>query len=70
MAVGRIKWYSHQLGHGFILCEDPPGDVFVRTEDIVGDPLTLDTGDKVTFEVVDDPQGKEAREVFKGSYTP
>ncbi len=67
MVVGKIKWYSHQLGHGFILCEDPPGDVFVRTEDIVADPLTLDNGEEVTFEVVDGPQGKEAREVLKAS---
>ncbi len=27
MAEGRIKWYSHHLGHGFIMCEDPSGDV-------------------------------------------
>lgn len=23
MAEGRIKWYSPELGHGFILCEVP-----------------------------------------------
>ncbi len=69
MAVGKIKWYSHQLGHGFIICEDPPGDVFVRTEDLVTDPLSLDNGDEVTFELVDGPQGKEAREVFKTPLT-
>ena len=67
MAVGRIKWYSHQLGHGFIICEDPPGDVFVRTEDLVADPLSLDTGDEVIFEVFYSSQGKEAREVLKSS---
>ena len=68
MAEGRInKWYSPQLGHGFILCEDPLGDVFMRSEDIWGgdDPWSLDTGDKVTFEVVDAPEGKEARTISK-----
>ena len=68
MAEGRIKWYSHQLGHGFILGEDPPGDVFMRSEDISGgDPWSFVTGDKVTFEVVDAPEGKEARTVSKVS---
>jgi CspA family cold shock protein len=66
MAEGRIKWYSPQLGHGFILCEDPSGDVFMRSEDMTdGDPWSLDTGDKVTFEVVDAPEGREARTVSK-----
>jgi CspA family cold shock protein len=68
MAEGRIKWYSHHLGHGFILYEDSLGDVFVRSEDITGDdPWSLSTGDKVTFEVVDAPEGKEARTVSKVS---
>ena len=68
MAEGRIKWYSHQLGHGFILSEEPLGDVLMRSENIVsGDPWSLDTGEKVTFEVVDAPEGKEARVVSKVS---
>ena len=66
MAEGRIKWYSHNLGHGFIICEDPLGYVFMRGEDIMGsDPWSLGTGDKVTFEVVDAPEGKEVRTVRK-----
>jgi cold shock CspA family protein len=68
MAEGRIKWYSHDLGHGFIMCEDPLGDVFMRSEDIMGgDPWSLGTGDKVTFEVVDAPEGKEARTISRVS---
>jgi cold shock CspA family protein len=47
---------------------DPLGDVFGRGEDITdGDPWFLATGDKVTFEVVDTPEGKEARSVSKVS---
>ena len=65
MAEGRIKWYSHQLGHGFIVWEDQFGDVLVRSQDVKGDPLSLDTGDGVTFDVVDGPQGKEARNVSR-----
>jgi cold shock CspA family protein len=62
MAEGRIKWYSHHLGHGFIICEDPFGDVFTRSEDITGgDPWSLATGDKVTFEVAT-PQRVRRRE--------
>ncbi len=66
MVEGRIKWYSHELGHGFIICEDPLGEVFMRGEDIMDrDPWSLGTGDKVTFEVADAPEGKEARTVSK-----
>jgi cold shock CspA family protein len=66
--IPALKRYSHQLGHGFILCEDPFGDVFMSSEDITGgDPRSLDTGDKVTFEVADAPEGKEGRTVAKVS---
>jgi cold shock CspA family protein len=45
MVEGQIKWYSHHLGHGFIICEAPLGDVFMRGEDITGgDPWSLGTG--------------------------
>ena len=38
----------------------------MRSEDITdGDPWSLDIGDKVTFEVVDAPEGREARTVSK-----
>jgi cold shock CspA family protein len=47
--------------------QDQFGDVFVRAEDVAGDPLSLHNGDKVTFDVVDGPQGKEARNVSKVS---
>jgi cold shock CspA family protein len=47
MAEGRIRWYSHQLGHGFIVCEDPFGEAFLCSEDITGrDPWSLPTGDR------------------------
>jgi cold shock CspA family protein len=40
----------------------------MRGEDITGsDPWSLGTGDKVTFEVVDTPEGKEARTISKVS---
>ena len=38
----------------------------MRSEDVTGgDPWSLDSGAKVTFEVVDAPEGKEARTVSK-----
>ena len=68
MPEGQIKWYSHELGHGFIVWEDRFGDVLVRSEDVKdSDRLSLGPGDKVSFEVVDDPQGKEARNVSRVS---
>ena len=68
MVEGRIKWYSHELGHGFIICEYPLGEVFMRGEAIMdSDPWSLGTRDKATFEVADAPEGKEAKPVSKVS---
>jgi cold shock CspA family protein len=40
----------------------------MRSEDITGgDPWSLDTGDRVTFEMIDTLEGKEARNVSKVS---
>jgi cold shock CspA family protein len=36
MVEGQIQWCSHELGRGFIICENPLGDVFMRGEDITG----------------------------------
>ncbi len=57
---GRIKWFNNSKGYGFIGCENEP-DVFVHYSGIVGDGYrTLQEGDRVSFELVQRPNGPQA----------
>ena len=61
--TGTVKWFNSRKGFGFI--EQSGGnDVFVHYRDIVGDGyLTLEEGQKVSFEVVDGEKGLHAKNV-------
>lgn len=56
---GTVKFYNHSRGFGFIQPEDGSKDVFVHATalEAAGIP-SIDEGDKVTFEVEDDPRGR------------
>ena len=60
MAItGTVKFFNHARGYGFITPEDGSKDVFVHATALerAGVP-SLDEGDKVTFEIEDDPRGR------------
>jgi len=66
MAQGTVKWFSDQKGFGFITTEDDQDDVFVHHSAIQGAGFkTLNEGDRVEFEVVEGPKGKQAANVTK-----
>ncbi len=55
---GRVKWFNHSKGYGFIGRDDGP-DVFVHYTAIVGEGYkTLNEGDTVEFEIVQGPKGR------------
>jgi cold shock protein len=63
---GSVKWFDGKKGFGFITAEDGGGDVFVHFGDIVGEGhRSLDTGEKVQFEVSETPKGRRAHQVKK-----
>ena len=63
MAEGRIKWFNDQKGYGFIE-QDGGEDVFVHFSAIQGEGFkSLNENDKVEFEIVDGPKGKQATNV-------
>ena len=65
LVEGRIKWFNNSKGYGFIGQEDGP-DVFVHYSGIVGEGYrTLQEGDRVSFEIVQGPQGPQAANVVK-----
>ena len=67
MARGRVKWYSVDLGYGFILPEDGGVEVLVREEDITGNgSRSLEEDAEVTYEVVQGREGPEAKKVSVG----
>ena len=64
MAQGRVKWYSANLGHGFILPDDEGVELLVVHEDILGGGFkSLKNNARVTYEAVAGREGPEAHNV-------
>ena len=56
---GTVKFFNHSRGFGFIAPDDGGKDVFVHVTALERSGLpALDEGEKVTFEVEDDPRGR------------
>lgn len=63
MAEGTVKWFSNEKGFGFLSLEDGD-DVFVHQSAITMEGYrSLSEGQKVEFDVVDGPKGKQAANV-------
>lgn len=63
MEEGVVKWFDNKKGYGFIERENGD-DVFVHFSAISSDGYkSLNEGQKVQFEIVDGPKGKQAANV-------
>jgi len=63
--IGKVKWFNERKGYGFIEQENGE-DVFVHYTAIAGNGFrTLEEGDKVEFEIVEGPKGKQAANVIR-----
>ncbi len=63
MAEGTVKWFSNEKGFGFISRADGD-DVFVHHSAIQMEGYrTLTEGQKVEFDIVEGPKGKQAANV-------
>jgi len=60
MEQGTVKWYNEKKGYGFIE-KDNDGDVFMHSSNIKDHGFfVLQKSDRVTFDIKDTPQGKQA----------
>jgi CspA family cold shock protein len=65
MAVGKVKWFNDKKGFGFIETEEGT-DVFVHHTAIKMPGFrTLEEGDRVNFEVIENNRGPSAKDVTK-----
>ncbi len=56
---GTVKFFNHSKGFGFITPEDGSKDVFVHITALERSGISqVDEGDKVTFDIEDDPRGR------------
>lgn len=63
---GIVKWFNDQKGFGFITPEDGSKDCFVHHTAIQGSGFkTLSEGERVEFDLVDEPRGPKAENVVR-----
>jgi cold shock protein len=64
MATGTVKWFNDSKGFGFITQDGGGEDLFVHFSTIQsGGFKSLAEGQKVQYEVVEGPKGKQAANV-------
>lgn len=62
---GTVKWFNAEKGYGFI-AQETGEDVFVHFSAIQSEGFkSLDEGQRVEFDIVEGPRGKQAANVVK-----
>ena len=60
--LGKLKWYSSARGYGFI-SRGGGEDIFFHKTNTLGDPVELEEGQWLLYDVEERPKGPEATEV-------
>ncbi|HEX2167583.1 MAG TPA: cold-shock protein [Longimicrobiales bacterium] len=65
---GTVKWFSDEKGFGFITPEGGAKDCFVHHTAIQADGFkSLAEGDRVEFDMIEEPKGPKAQNVSRVS---
>lgn len=63
---GTVKWFDARKGYGFITPDNGSKDVFVHHSEIQMEGFkSLNDGDEVEFDIVQDQKGPKAANVTK-----
>ena len=66
VVTGTVKWFNETKGFGFISPAAGGEDLFAHFKEIQGNGFkTLKEGQKVSFDVVQGPKGKQASNIQK-----
>ena len=66
MATGTVKWFNDSKGFGFISPDGGGEDLFAHFSAIQGGGFkSLAENQKVSFDLVDGPKGKQAANINK-----
>jgi cold shock protein len=64
MATGTVKWFNDSKGFGFITPDEGGADIFAHFSAINDNGFrTLKEGQRVSFDIVDGPKGKQASNI-------
>lgn len=65
MAAGNVKWFSDPKGFGFITPDNGGSELFAHFSAITADGgfRNLSDGQRVTFDVIVGPNGKQASNI-------
>lgn len=64
--TGIVKWFNDTKGFGFITPDNGAKDCFVHHSAIQGNGFkSLAEGDRVEFDVIDEPKGPKAQNVVR-----
>ena len=63
---GTVKWFNNEKGFGFIQAEDGSKELFVHYSEVENTGygrVSLDEGQKVTYEIGTNAKGEQAKSV-------
>jgi CspA family cold shock protein len=60
MFQGRVKWFNHEKGYGFLARDDGQPDIFFHVSAVkAAGLLSVNEGDRIQFDLGEERQGRK-----------